>query len=399
MRFLFAWELGANLGHLHTIKPAALELCNRGHSVWIVVPNVELAARVIDDPRVGILPGPLSLTKSTTEPPPFFGYGDALIPYGFCDPQSLRARVRAWSQLFDLVKPDLVIAHAAPTALLALQGTAIASCVFGTGYHCPPDRTPLPLFVPEMGASVEDLAAREKAIVATMNQARPGGPEFRALRDLFDRPQILTTLPELDHYRERPPGALFVGPQFSLNEGSRIKWNKQSDLHVFAYLRGPLASNVAALFSRMLVSFDLWIAAPGAEAASFTPAGATPPSTVHIVPHALSIADARKADVAITYGGHNSSAALLLGGVPLILLPQNVEQVLAARAVKDLGAGVMVGHPQPLNINLLVESALRCTHGARSFARNHSAFSLAAQTGEICNNLVQMASLATMVWN
>lgn len=393
MRFLFAWELGANLGHLHTIKAAALELCNREHSVRIVVPNVELAERVIDDSRIGILPGPLSLTKSTTEPPPFWGYGDALIPYGFCDPQSLRARVRAWSQLFDLVKPDLVIAHAAPTALLALQGTAIASCVFGSGYHCPPDRTPLPLFVPEMGASIEELAAREKTIVATMNQARPGGPEFRALRDLFDRPQILTTLPELDHYPDRPPGALFVGPQFSLNEGSHIKWNKQAELRVFAYLRGSLATNVVQLFSKMLVTFDLWIAAPGGGVSGPLP------SNIHLVPHALSLADARKADVAITYGGHNSTAALLLGGVPLILLPQNVEQVLTARAVKDLGAGIMVGHPQPININQLVESALRCAHSAQAFARAHSSFNLSTQTAGICDHLVQMASLATMVWN
>jgi UDP:flavonoid glycosyltransferase YjiC (YdhE family) len=48
-------------------------------------------------------------------------------------------------------------------------------------------------------------------------------------------------------------------------------------------------------------------------------------------------------DAAACHAGHGMVAAMLLQGVPLLLLPINLEQHLTARRVMDLGAGLAVG--------------------------------------------------------
>ena len=48
------------------------------------------------------------------------------------------------------------------------------------------------------------------------------------------------------------------------------------------------------------------------------------------------------ADLAIFGAGHGTAAAMLLGGVPMILVPRNAEQVLLARNIVHLGAGAAV---------------------------------------------------------
>jgi UDP:flavonoid glycosyltransferase YjiC (YdhE family) len=79
---------------------------------------------------------------------------------------------------------------------------------------------------------------------------------------------------------------------------------------------------------------------------------------------------------AILYAPHGTTAALLRSGVPLALMPENLEQGLIAWRVQALGAGFMVGphgrYAQPAAAlrALLVSPA--CKAAAMAFARRHA---------------------------
>ena len=48
---------------------------------------------------------------------------------------------------------------------------------------------------------------------------------------------------------------------------------------------------------------------------------------------------AGSAAAAIFHGGHGTAAAMLLAGVPMFLIPENIEQLLIAQRVSAIGAG------------------------------------------------------------
>lgn len=72
--------------------------------------------------------------------------------------------------------------------------------------------------------------------------------------------------------------------------------------------------------------------------------GATPANTLarHSVPQ---LAVLREASVFVTHGGMNSALEALDSGVPLVVVPQQMEQLLIGRAVAERGAAVLLRHP------------------------------------------------------
>ena len=52
-------------------------------------------------------------------------------------------------------------------------------------------------------------------------------------------------------------------------------------------------------------------------------------------------------DVGICHAGHGTTSALLLRGIPLLLLPGQLEQYLLALNVQEMGAGLLVNPEDP----------------------------------------------------
>jgi UDP:flavonoid glycosyltransferase YjiC (YdhE family) len=50
---------------------------------------------------------------------------------------------------------------------------------------------------------------------------------------------------------------------------------------------------------------------------------------------------AREADAGLTYASHATTAAFLLAGKPVMMLPGHLEQFLLAKRVEELGAGLV----------------------------------------------------------
>jgi len=61
-------------------------------------------------------------------------------------------------------------------------------------------------------------------------------------------------------------------------------------------------------------------------------------------------AAARQCDLAVLNAGQGSTAAMLLAGVPLLLVPLVLEQSLTARAVERLGAGLRANPNDPADV-------------------------------------------------
>ena len=63
---------------------------------------------------------------------------ETLIRFGYLEPESLTGICRAWRNLIDCLRPDLLFCDFAPTALLATRGTGLRTAVSDTGYGIPP---------------------------------------------------------------------------------------------------------------------------------------------------------------------------------------------------------------------------------------------------------------------
>ena len=103
---------------------------------------------------------------------------------------------------------------------------------------------------------------------------------------------------------------------------------------------------------------------------------------------------ARQCDMVICNSGHGLVSAMLLSGVPLMLLPIHVEQLIIARNVASLGAGLFVlpENRQPeftKMIDALVNDKSYKT-AARSFAEKYADFDINARNKEITQRIEEI---------
>ena len=166
-----------------------------------------------------------------------------------------------------------------------------------------------------------------------------GAPPLVSLADLRScEATVLCTFAELDHYPQRP-GEAYLGPVFSLGQGVPAVWPEGDGPRVFAYLK-PTAELEATLAALRASKARVLAHVPGA--ARRTLANHTTPQMVFSEP-AVDMNQARAgSDLAVCHGGGGTTAAMLLAGKPLLVLPMHMEQVMTARRLQAIGAGVAV---------------------------------------------------------
>jgi UDP:flavonoid glycosyltransferase YjiC (YdhE family) len=135
---LYAWEFGANLGHIGTFLPIARELRAHGNAVHWVVTHPHQAARLLPKAGFDWLQAP-TMPEQQREGPPL-SYADILLRYGYADSNNLLGLVVAWRELLRLTGANVVLADHAPTAILAARTLDIPVMLFGSGFFAPPPR-------------------------------------------------------------------------------------------------------------------------------------------------------------------------------------------------------------------------------------------------------------------
>jgi hypothetical protein len=376
-RYLFAWELGGNLGHLTRLVPVARLLVKQGHEVLFASRELVEAGDTLRANGLRYVAAPaLTFTRKASEP--IISYPDLLAAHGFGDARRLGGALGAWLGLLDVYKPDAMLLDHAPAALMAACIAKLPHLALGTGFTVPPAVAPMPSMRPWKPDPPEKLREAEDKVLDSVNRVARhfGGPGFGKLHELFDpKSTAICAFPELDHYGARKQ-ARYIGPTFVTDGGQAIAWRGRGQ-KVFAYLRMPLV--IDALIKELsALKADAILYAPGATPAQLKSAKegglqlTTQPARLDKL--------LKEAEVIVSSAGHGLLSAGLLAGVPALLVPSNVEQLLASRAAKRLGAALFL---LPAHVNQKLGDALDKLLGrepqlraaARGFSGRYSDYS------------------------
>lgn len=376
-RVLIAWELGEAFGHLARCLRLAQGLVARGHSVTLALKDVRLPAGKAPASGITVLPAPLTPQAGAGGSPPV-NYADVLRASGFADARDVAARLNAWQGLFSLVRPDVLVADHAPTALLAAGLADILHLSIGNGFAIPPAVSPWPSIRPWETVSDQALTAAETRLDHVLDAAQKALGYTRTIRvrDLFGAHDILDTFAELDHYGARPDGR-YVGPIVSVPQALRVVWQSKEGSRVLAYLRPAVPGFESIMQALARLDAEVLCIAPGMK----------PEMAKRCATRRLRIALApldlppllEHADLAVGYGNSGFSTQALLAGVPLVMRPRHVEQTLFAYRAEALGAGQLLsGRIDADSVTASLQELLNnpaYRRAARAFRSRHTDFS------------------------
>ena len=377
-RILFAWEFGANLGHLLPLVPLALRLRSRGHRPVFVVSDVTRAEGGLGSHSLEYMQAPVWHPRRPRPSVVPCSYSEILHHYGYLEAGGLLGMVKAWREIYRLVEPSVIVFEHAPTALLASRGFEAARVLFGVGFCSPPRVSPFPNFRSWEDVPRERLERSDERVLRTINSVleKVGLRPLSALHELFEvDDDFLCTFPELDHYASRP-NAKYEGPVFTRHEGTDPVWPEQGRKRVYVYVRPdmrvfhPLAQHLSGAGHRVL-----WFA-PGIDEDTIRRYQGR---GLEFIRHPVRLSSiAAEAEAAVLYGGHGTVSAMLLAGVPIAMYPMHVEQALVTQKVAKLGAGVTAQpHVPAVDIAAALAPVLqdeRYKESARAFAAKYAHF-------------------------
>jgi UDP:flavonoid glycosyltransferase YjiC (YdhE family) len=396
----FAWELGANLGHLSRLLGPAIELRRQGYDVVFVVCDTLVASRLLSAHDFPFLQAPTVPRSVWRERRATLNYSSLLAAYGYANTGLLRALLQAWMHLWRQIEPDVVVIDHSPTALLAVRALAIPAVQLGTGFFVPPASDPLPSLQPWRPVPAAELVKADAEVLQPINSVLQSFafPGLQRMADLFADPAaLLTTFAELDHYGARG-GVTYVGPLAAATRYPPIRWSDRRERRIFAYLR-PSMTGIDAVLNVLQSHRGQVICvlpdAPAAMRVRLVQSGVE----VHAAP-----VDMRSAldgcDLVITYGGAATVVQSLLAGVPLLVMPQELEQRLTGRRVTLLGAGILAAEENPQGLQRSVEQLLdepSFAAAARQFSSRHADFDNAAASNHVASVIAAAARFQTPV--
>ncbi|HEY1147234.1 MAG TPA: nucleotide disphospho-sugar-binding domain-containing protein [Pseudoduganella sp.] len=286
----------------------------------------------------------------------------------------------------------------APTGLLAARSLALPSASVGIGFYCPPPGRALPNLRPWEKIGAARLEAAEEHVLRTANAVldHHRAPLLAHACDiLLGDSALLCTWPELDHYGRPAASADWYGPNFLAHTGTLPHWPPGSGPKVFAYLKREHAQHAGVL--RALADLGCRVLCYLPEVAS----GMAPPvESANIVyaraPVSLDQAMA-EADLCVCHGGEATLVQALLAGVPLLMLPMQLEQFLICQCVDAGGAGINTARLRgPLDWRELVRLVLgdgRFRAAAQAFAARYAGFSQHAMTVRIAEQFERQLAI------
>jgi UDP:flavonoid glycosyltransferase YjiC (YdhE family) len=394
-RLFYAWEFGANLGHIAAFLPFGRALRDKGYTLDWAVTQTGPAARLLQREGFGWLQAPV-MPEVRREGPPL-SYADILLRFGYADAEDLLGLVVAWRELLKLTGTRLVLADHAPTAVLAAQTLDIPVMLFSNGFTVPPRMRPLPNMRPWNDVPVETLLALEDVALASVNKVLTGFGKSRldALWQIFAvAEETMITYPELDHYDNRGP-ARYWGSLPNASIGIAPPWPAVSGRRIFAYLRPETPHCEAMVAALHAAGQPTVIYLPGASDA-FKSKWQAPHLIFSPQPADLGLV-AQDVDMAVTYSSLATTTAFLFAGKPLLLLPSHLEQFLLAKRVTELGAGVLV-NPEQADVDLLaalrsVLSTPALTENAQAFAAKYAAFPQEQVLGNLVRRVEELCPL------
>jgi hypothetical protein len=349
-RVLYAWEMGAGLGHVAAFLPIASALRERHCEVVCAVRDTATAAPLLAKKQIPWLQAPyLSEAPSNS---PLQSYTDILLRHGFGDADRLLGHVGAWLSIFELYRPQVLVADHSPAALLAAKIAGLPTLLFGTGFCCPPASAPMLPMRPWEKPDRDALSRSEEIARGTMREVAKvvGGDAPNSVGELVSAAETTVLgFPELDHYPERArvsPQARYWGVIGDAGVGQRPQWPALPGRRLFVYVR-PAYPHLDALFTALVeLGLPSIVYCPGLDPARSAALSQQPHLHVAGAPLDLSIVFA-EADAAVTNGSFSSSTGFLQAGKPVLVLPTQLEQFLFGWRVEQNEIGLLCPGERP----------------------------------------------------
>lgn len=378
------WELGGGFGHLTTLLPVAEAFQKRGDRVVLIARNLWSAGEVFRGAGMTLFQAPFRHGSALQfDKTPTFAY--ILHNIGFSDPGGLAGLAAGWRSLFETISPDLILADHSPTALLAARGLKIPSMTWGTGFFCPPNESPFPPLISVPPQAADQIKTVERRVLDCANDVLTAwnAAPMKRLADLYhDGPRrFLLTFPELDHYPNRR-GEKHRG-YWPFGPGEAPAWPEVEGPRVFAYLK-PFSRLSDLLQALVELDFPTLVYIDHVDPKLKSRFSC---STLRFADRLVDLrAVGRRASLAITNANTGTVTALLLGGIPQLCIPLQLEQFIVGQAVERMGAGIVLTPEKCLSPDEAIRCVLsekRYRTAANAFAERHRDFSVERQFEEL----------------
>jgi hypothetical protein len=239
------------------------------------------------------------------------------------------------------------------------------------------------------------LVALDQAALYSINFVlkKFGCTSIRSVAELYEvQEPTLLTYPELDHFGPHREDARYWGSIYSSFSTQKACWPSGDGPKVFAYLRRatPHAETVLSVLSSS--SYRSVVVCPDAPDSWLNKYNRGRLKTTRLLLDSDTFI--HDSDMAITYGSHGLTTSFLRAGVPLLVLPAQLEQYLLAKRVETLGAGCVLSSNDSCNnvedsIDRLVQERAYAD-AAKAFAQSSGGLNQDAVIEAIVNRVSQL---------
>lgn len=355
---LCTWEIGGELGHISRHSRIVKALEADGYQLVVALQDLSRAYPFFCDTKATLLQAPVWLPTIKLQRP-IACLADTLLLLGYLETDPLHALVLAWQNLIDLVKPDLVIFDYSPTAMLALLDQPLPKILTGTGFADPVPGQPIVDWRPF--PAQDDLVARQELRVLQQINAvlqRQGKVALAQLSDLFavDR-ALFSTFAELDLYRDRRSNAHYCLGRNSSDGNPPVRFGHIGQPRILVYLKPSYPKIELLLTALARCNADVFIACPMGRPEQFQ---AHLSARFQVSTGLVNLPDAmREADLFVCHGNNASLTESLTAGVPSLILPIQLEQLLNGKNIQACGFGLLLEQLQTVEaLTALLEKML-----------------------------------------
>jgi UDP:flavonoid glycosyltransferase YjiC (YdhE family) len=387
---LYAWEYGADLGHISVFLPIAKKLRAQGHNLRISIPfsanSASLIKKILTENEFDFLDAPGSYVKMMGGE---IGSHAELMQQLSCFrmKDDFNFFFKSWLDLLEEEMPDLVICDFAPVALLAARQLGIQTVLLDLGFFVPDLAQSLPSFFDYVVFSNQAIndenlkKSKQKAENRLLEMVNSTFAEFdfpllQQFTDFYKSDKTLwLNYAELSPFKHTA-NTQFSGVVASENGGLTPQWklNKFESPKIFAYLKQDNPVNKIIMEAlRADNNLDVIIYIPDCNEAIKKVCNSDH-LTIESSPLNMSLV-LKQADLVISNAGAGLIAQTLLAGKPLLLAPTYFEQILNADRAVKLGAAISLQinatHTSILESIYSVLSNGFYTASARAFAFKH----------------------------
>jgi UDP:flavonoid glycosyltransferase YjiC (YdhE family) len=340
------WEMGVGLGHIATFLPVAKALKNNGYRPILILRDVSEIEKMYAGEDIEYIQAPIWLSVRHNMSGAQLNFTDTLFNFGYLDVKGLSSMIKSWKNLFDIIKPDLFVFDHSPTALLASRVISAPKIILGNCFSVPPQLSPMPAYIhwQDNRRHQDKMISEENICVDNINKALVtiGADKIHAVHEIYSSDYcFIRTDPLIDVYPRNIENKKieYLGSINTNEIGSdNTNWPLSTLLpKIFIYLKSNY-KHLEALLECCSMSKAQYIIYSSGINSGFVEKYTK--ENIVFSKEPINIEKIRKeCDGAMAHGG-NLIDKFLESGVPLLLLPMQMENLMMSKKAVMCGAAL-----------------------------------------------------------